>query len=557
MGRTEPSAGRPPASFRRDARAKWARVTVNKVIPAVLAAHPRARRGVEASELIVDPPPPPLPLPSLHVKPAPRRARDKGVGAPVLSSKLNRRDEGGGGWRDGRDRGDTEGRKHNPSRARPRISLRVADTLEAAYSMLLIDSPGGQGGQYRDLSNTEARVGVLNMASPLVAGGGFRNGATSQEEMLCARTTLLPALRDEFYRLPELGVAFTADVLVFRGSGCDGAKKKEIHRRKTGKGEGEEEDGNEEEEEEEQQQQDQDGKGKTGAGIEDGESPMLPKPSRWFVDVASAAMLRMPEVEVDSSTGWAVYASPNDRELVICKMRAVMRVFAAKGVRRVVLGAWGCGAYGNPVGEIARAWRRVLVGGKESGRNGQKREDGKENGDEKGSGDGYRRTMPKAGKEKAADSWDSIEHIVFAIKDSGMARAFAGAFGEELLELAEEEQEDISGSEEKEGDGDDQSVRELRAKIQELELRVEQARTQHLRAGLNSVLAGLRSQLPGFRDSSGGPLMSPRTNSSVDCGHDESGGSEEGEDESEDDDKSTEKEFSGENADEGPSRHGS
>ena len=57
MGRTEPPLGRPPAGFRRDVRAKRARATANKVIPSVLAAHLRARRGVEAAELVVDPPP--------------------------------------------------------------------------------------------------------------------------------------------------------------------------------------------------------------------------------------------------------------------------------------------------------------------------------------------------------------------------------------------------------------------------------------------------------------------------------------------------------------------
>ncbi|KAJ3570110.1 hypothetical protein NPX13_g5840 [Xylaria arbuscula] len=56
MGRTEPTVVKPPAAFRRDARAKRARTVINKVIPALLSAHPRARRGIERSELIVDPP---------------------------------------------------------------------------------------------------------------------------------------------------------------------------------------------------------------------------------------------------------------------------------------------------------------------------------------------------------------------------------------------------------------------------------------------------------------------------------------------------------------------
>ncbi|KAI1800773.1 hypothetical protein F4811DRAFT_564467 [Daldinia bambusicola] len=391
MGRTEPSVGRPPAGFRRDARAKRAKATINKVMPPLLAAHPRARKGIEASEMIVDPPPSSMPSAQ-----ASRGKTQQRIRPDSAAGESNGTDE---------------------SKGHPRISLCVADTLEAAYSLLLVpdhpQSPTDQQQQQqrrrRDLSNTTARVGVLNMASPLSAGGGFLNGASSQEESLCMRSTLLPSLRDEFYRLPELGVVFTPDVLVFP-------------------------------EEEE----------------------VLPKRDRWFVDVASAAMIRIPEIDVDAESGFARYASAADRELAVRKVRAVLRVFAAKGVRRVVLGAWGCGAYGNPVGEIAKAWR-------------------------------------KKKKESDSDSWECFEHVVFAIKDQGMAQAFATAFGEEFLEVHDpSEGEGSVGSKDEEyaEEEEDASVKELRNKIRELELRTEQARTPQLKAGLSSVLAGLRSQLP-------------------------------------------------------------
>jgi hypothetical protein len=51
-------------------------------------------------------------------------------------------------------------------------------------------------------------------------------------------------------------------------------------------------------------------------------------------------------------------------------MRVVARAAVQKGVDVVVLGVWGCGAYGNPVGEIAEAWMRVLVGRNREGRSG-------------------------------------------------------------------------------------------------------------------------------------------------------------------------------------------
>lgn len=156
MGRTEPSVGRPPRAFRRDARAKKAKATINKSMPALLSAHPRARLGIEAAELVVSPP----------------------KNAPAGPKEMSR----------------------------PGIVLRIADTLAAARGLL--SSP----------ANNTQKVSVLNMASPLSPGGGFLNGATSQEESLCMHTTLLPSLRDEFYRLPELGCVYTPDVLVFRDS---------------------------------------------------------------------------------------------------------------------------------------------------------------------------------------------------------------------------------------------------------------------------------------------------------------------------------------------------
>lgn len=359
MGRTEPSIGRPPPAFRRDARAKKAKATLNKLIPSLLSAHPRARRGIDASELIVAPPPAePADLGTSDAQPA------------------------------------------------PRLTIQVADTLTAARA--LTSSPRAP----------VQRVAILSMCSPLSPGGGFLNGATSQEEYLCMRTTLLLALRDDFYRLPELGCVYTPDVLVFRAS------------------------------------------------ADDDENDILEKRDRWFVDVVSAAMLRLPETEVAEDTGRSAYIHAKDRELVMEKMKAVMRVFQAKGASRVVLGAWGCGAYGNPVGEIARAWRRVLLG---EGKKGKRRE-----------------------------RWGGIQEVVFAVKDASMAEAFATAFGDGLDWVDNADDEGGSVDE----DGAEQEtvvVDELRARIEELRLRIHRAPDANVRVkeGLQAVMAGLESQMPG------------------------------------------------------------
>jgi uncharacterized protein (TIGR02452 family) len=209
-----------------------------------------------------------------------------------------------------------------------KVSLRVTDTLTAARALSLA-SP--------------SRIAILNMASPLRPGGGVLSGASSQEEFLCARTTLYPSLRESFYRLPDVGGVYTPDVLVLCGS--------------------------------------------------DAEASALPKSEHFFVDVVTAAALRFPDLD-EAGTG---YAEEKDREMAARKMRAVLRVCRERGASRLVLGAWGCGAYANPVGEVARAWKRVILGT----------------------------------ERKAGEGWDGLE-IVFAVLDGKMAVEFARHFGEEL-----------------------------------------------------------------------------------------------------------------------------
>ncbi|KAI2641317.1 hypothetical protein GGS21DRAFT_504153 [Xylaria nigripes] len=487
MGRTEPTTVKQPAAFRRDGRAKRARATVNKVIPALLLAHPRAQRGIERSELIVDPPRfiSGGQVNNLgDVKKAPNATRNGHRKKTSASSeepqpksrnhdaeKVSRRDESIANG----------SQKSACGVHSPRITLAVTDTLTAAHSLLEF-SPKYNNRHHKKYdtnhaSDTKTKVGILNMASPLEPGGGFLKGATSQEESLCMRTTLLPGLRDEFYRLPELGVVYTPDVLVFRCS----------------------------------------------ADAED-EKDVLPKNDRWFVDVVSAAMLRLPETEDGR------YARAVDRELVVRKMRAVLRVFAARGCMRVVLGAWGCGAYGNPVVEIAETWRRVLL--PLSGCMGDASQcvSGEIN-----SNDATAKEKKKPRRD--AETWGAvIEHVVFAIKDVGLANAFVQAFGDDLLPLPAigvGELGSFSSSSSVAGEADPVEVArvsELQSKIKELELQGRQAKSPHLRAGLDTVLAGLRMQLP-VREGDGGPLDSDQ--------EEESGGDD-------DDDDDDEKQESGE-----------
>ncbi|ORY15307.1 hypothetical protein BCR34DRAFT_559013 [Clohesyomyces aquaticus] len=478
MGRAEQSQGLAPPSIRKDIRAKQARNIVNKVIPAILASNPRAKKGTEGSELIVDPPP--------------NGSSPAGIGSGAETSKgkleeqaeepvyIKRKGQGkrrvkggeddvvmregyekdGIGTRGGvKSKGKAKQRQTDsaslndgggidistlppdptlppasPSPANPdappnQISIRViiTDTLTATH---MLSFPW----RYPPPAHTptpllkpprkhkQPNVCLLNMASPLRPGGGILVGATSQEEFLCARTTLLPSLSESFYRLPEIGGVFTSDVLVFRDSKPLG---------------------------------DPNAKGE------------LAKEERWWVDVISAGMLRFPELEGEEEEK---RLGKKDRELVERKMRAVLRIATAKGARKLVLGAWGCGAYGNPVKEIAAAWKRVMFPLPPTG-GGQRKGKGK--------------------SDEQAERWENIEEVVFAISNARMAKDFTTAFGGGVvLEVGPGGERPDDESEE-----EDKVAEELRNKIKEMESQVSSVWNADLKTRMGTIMDGLREQL--------------------------------------------------------------
>jgi uncharacterized protein (TIGR02452 family) len=377
MGRTIPSVTTPPQSSTRATRSKIAKTTLNKTIPSLLVAYPRAKLGVDsavqfgAAEGISSN----SNRPSSKSK-SKAKLNSKGTDLPQIIDELPK-----------------VASEPRPKDKTPvNFTLQVTDTLTAAHNFYLRSR--------NSRKPNSPQVAILNMASPLRPGGGFLTGATSQEESLCMRTTLLPSLLESFYRLPDLGGIYTPDVLVFRS----------------------------------------------------GASPAvdLPKSARFFVDVVTAGMLRFPDVQREGEE--EVYVDEKDRVLVRAKMQAVMSVLAQSGVRAVILGAWGCGAYGNPVGEVARAWRDVLM----------------------------------------KEEWEGVEEVVFAINNRRMASDFAGAFDGVLeMEIGEEQKDEEEKGDEEEG----REEREVREKIGELEVRIGQARTAELRLGMERVLEGLRSKL--------------------------------------------------------------
>ncbi|CAI6340901.1 unnamed protein product [Periconia digitata] len=432
MGREKQSQGLAPPSIRKEQRAKHARHIVNKVIPAILASNARARKGADGSELISDPNPAdsnPSPAPSTGTKDEATPSRDP-------ESKYIKRKGQGRRKAKGNDAID-----HNqvlPARRRDRTLDGESNQLEeknASSATIVVSAPptavSAPQRTFRILntdtlaaarslqprfknSRKEPNVCILNMASPLRPGGGVLAGATSQEEFLCTKTTLLPSLHETYYRLPEYGGILTRDVLVLGSASSD-----------------------------------------------------LPAAERYYVDAISAGMLRFPDLVGEE--GEEKRLGKKDVMIVEQKMRAVLRIASSRGVRKLVLGAWGCGAYGNPVRDIAEAWRRVLDGA---------------------AGDSQPTKARKTSKSsEPVERWDSISEVVFAISNRKMAEAFCEAFDpsvevESLHSRGEEEQEET-----------DHVAEELRSKILEMETQLEKVWNANLKQRMDVILDGLRAQL--------------------------------------------------------------
>ena len=190
---------------------------------------------------------------------------------------------------------------HCPGVPLTNVQVINADTIDAA---LQLHAKGS------NLKN----VCILNMANAQVAGGGWMNGALAQEEALCYRTSLSATLKYKYYPLPEEGGIYSPRVLVIRNNM------------------------------------------ESGHGLMDMTEPKyLP-----VISVISVAAVCQPPTKTDLNGGRQRYVSGADARLMEEKMRVILRIAAKNGHRQVVLGAFGCGAFGNPKEEVASMWKSVL-----------------------------------------------------------------------------------------------------------------------------------------------------------------------------------------------------
>ena len=190
----------------------------------------------------------------------------------------------------------------NAALPRPRARLPVSRTWAEPTSTLTAA---------RALAGTGRRVAALNFASATNPGGGFLTGARAQEESLCRSSALWPCLdgspmyahhRRRGGGMYDAWVIYSPDVPVFRGD--DGA--------------------------------------------------LLAAPFR--ID-----FLTSPAVNAGVVRKHDPDAGPAIRRAMTERVARVLDVAAAHEVDALVLGAWGCGVFGNDPDEIAALFAAGLA----------------------------------------------------------------------------------------------------------------------------------------------------------------------------------------------------
>lgn len=176
------------------------------------------------------------------------------------------------------------------------FSVSNRDSYEAALALM-------RSAQWRS-EKRPGKVLVLNFASPVNPGGGVRGGAKAQEEDLCRRSTLLVSLESEeasrfyeYHRKDQDPMASDAMIL---------SPTVEVFRRSDGS--------------------------------------LMPEPVTVSVlTCAAPAVSRLDYVPDRESLA----------EIFGRRIQAMLQAACRYGYRYLVLGAWGCGAFGNDAGMVA------------------------------------------------------------------------------------------------------------------------------------------------------------------------------------------------------------
>ncbi|KAF2752015.1 hypothetical protein M011DRAFT_387942, partial [Sporormia fimetaria CBS 119925] len=216
--------------------------------------------------------------------------------------------------------GPHHGRKGTRIRVLDKDAFDAAITLQpnTTVSSILSASPRPQPGedtQMTDCSSTPTQptkpVALLNLANAHQPGGGWLNGALAQEEALCYRSSLGLSLLKTLYPIPPLSALYTPHVVIIR----DALPAHTLLFPNT---------------------------------------PALDLPVTSVITAAAIfrPWLRNPDRDT--------YAREEDVEITMYKIRLILRVAVLQGHTKIVLGALGCGAFGNPAAEVAKLFLEVL-----------------------------------------------------------------------------------------------------------------------------------------------------------------------------------------------------
>ena len=159
--------------------------------------------------------------------------------------------------------------------------------------------------------NDEKPALVLNFANPVNPGGGVRRGARAQEEDLCRKSSLLPALesgdaREYYIYNRNLDTYMGSDAMILTPS-------VEI--------------------------------------IRDYNGDLLADTRIVAVLTCAAPMIKLGK---EGMTG------EEYRQMLLTRITGMLRCAAAYGYKRLVLGAWGCGAFGNDAALVSDLFYRAL-----------------------------------------------------------------------------------------------------------------------------------------------------------------------------------------------------
>ncbi|KAK6363684.1 hypothetical protein TWF730_001104 [Orbilia blumenaviensis] len=194
-----------------------------------------------------------------------------------------------------------------------------------------------QGNTEPDMHAVDNGVVCLNMANARSKGGGFHHGSVAQEEVLMHRSTLYDTLDSAFYPWTDTEGVYSPWVAIYKkynppSPGTPGGSYTPLERAQAILS--------------------------SGVAITDANKLGMPGPPLPELAVISIAAIQNPATVVRD--GKTEYAHPYDEDLMQLKIRQLLRIAGLNGHRRLVLGALGCGAFGNPKQAVAELFLKVL-----------------------------------------------------------------------------------------------------------------------------------------------------------------------------------------------------